>query len=1170
MQEYQKLGSIRGVSNREIQQNVAKRGGAEFGRLIAILVITFGSEPAMWAFSDGNLTAFARSVLPMVLVCSLYRFSALLRRVFFLLVAVFAVPMLPAQAISFISAVSTAASGFNSAQSVAIDTTGTLYIADTGDDQIVKVASDGTRSILKTGSLSLSMPFGIAVDATGNVFVADTGNNRIVKVAADGTASVLNTGGYQLDAPTGIAVDNLGNVYGVFNNYAGATVTGEVLKISSSGNTSPVSTGSITLNYCTDVAVDGQGNLYITDYSTIAGDNNAGRVIRVDANGQASIVNMNGLNLNAPNGVAIDAAGNLYVADTFDGHVIAIPIGGNAYDVKTGEGSYYTSDVAAAGNGVIYILQDFDIPPAFSPIDQLVKAQLQTADFGTANVCPAGQSSPTPCSQALILNYDFNAPADLGTPRFSNSKFTIQTGTCSGSFQSGDTCEVTVNFTPTSPGAQKGAIELVDMNGNLLSTSYLSGLGSGPAVGFLPGIPTVLGMGNQSLVLPGGVVVDQKGNRYVADRTRNQVYEVTSAGAVSTVSTGSLALSQPNGVALDGANTLYIADSGNNRIVVVPASGSASVLNTGSQTLQQPQSVVGDGSGIVYIASTGDNHIVKVTATGSASILDTESITLQQPRGITLDAAGSLYIANTGNSSIVKVTTSGSTSIMNTGSVTLEQPEGLAIDAAGTLYIADPAANHVVQVPASGAALVAGTSNYTLNQPSSVALDSSGNIFISDAGNSRVLAIDRATPPSLSFAQTPVGTVSSAQVVTLANLGNANLVFPGPATGTNPSLSANFVLGSSSSCPQVNGPALSAPFGPAAVCSLAVSFAPESEGSVSGSLIVTDNSGNATSPYASQVITLNGTANGTSTALALQSSLNPSAYGQAITFQATITAAGTAPAGTVTFYDGSAVLGTASIGANGVASLVTSSLNVGTHNVTANFAGNGNFLASSSSALTQVVNKAASTVVLSTSNSSPNVGDSVTLTATVASTTGTPSGSVQFLDGTSVVGTVPLNAQGAAVFTATSLSSGTHAINAVYSGDQNFLASQTALTEQVKAGALALSLNTNTLTVKQGQMGKLTVTLVPQNGYKGTVSFSCSGLPQIAACSFNPGTLTANGTKASMPATLTVATTAAPAESASIGQHKRLQALPDLLGSGFYPQASLVRCCCGNAESYSL
>lgn len=1088
----------------------------------------------------------------MVLVCSLYRFSALLRRVFFLVVAVFAVQMLPAQTVSFISAVSNTASGFNDAQSVAVDTAGNLYIADAGTNQIVKVAPDGAKSTFTTGNFSLNGPSGVAVDAAGDVFVADAGNGRIVKVAADGSASVLSVGNIQLGTLGGIATDTVGNVYVASTVYAGSGESGQILKISTSGNASLVATGNITLNSCTDVAVDRQGNLYITDYDNNAG--NIGRVIEVTADGSASVIDMNGLALLAPNGVAVDAAGNLYIADTYDGHVIAIPAGGKAYAVKTGEGEYDADDVAASSNGVIYILQDFDTSPGSSnKTDQLVRAQLQTADFGTANVCPAGQASPAPCSQTLILNYDFGAAADLGTPRFSSPEFSIQTGTCSGSFQSGDTCEVTVNFTPTSTGAQRGAIELVDANGNVLSTSYLSGLGSGPVIGFLPGTPSVVHTGSSSLVLPGGIAIDQKGNRYIADRSRNHVYEVTSAGAMSTISTGSLALSQPNGVALDGANALYIADSGNNRIVVVPATGGASVLNTGSLTLQQPQSVVVDGSGAVYIASTGDNHIVKVTANGKASVLDTGGITLQQPRGITLDAAGSIYIANTGNSSIVKITASGSASIMSIGNVTLEQPEGVAMDAAGTLYIADSAANHVVQVPASGTASVAGSGNYTLNQPSAVALDSSSNLFIADAGNSRILAIDRTTPPSLTFAQTPVGAVSSAQIVTLTNLGNTNLVFPGPTTGSNPSLSANFVLGSSSTCPQLDGPVFAVPFGPGALCSLAVSFAPESEGSVSGSLITTDNSRNATSPYVSQVITLNGNAIGSSTTLTLHSDLNPSAYGQAITLQATITAAGTPPAASVTFYDGSVVLGTASIGANGIATMVTSSLSVGTHNVSANYVGNGNFLASSSSVLTQIISKAASTVVLSASNASPNAGDSVTLMATVASTSGIPSGSVQFLDGTSALGMVALNAQGGAVLTAASLSNGSHTIYAVYSGDQNFLPSQTTLSEQVKAGALSLSLNTNMLTVKQGEMGKLTVTLLPQNGYKGTVNFSCSGLPQIATCSFNPGSLTANGTKASMPATLTIATTATSTESASIGQAQTPTALTRLAGFWFLP-----------------
>jgi sugar lactone lactonase YvrE len=1068
----------------------------------------------------------------MVLVCSLYRFSALVRRLCFLIVAAFAAQMLPAQTISFLSAVSIAASGFNNAQSVAVDSAGTLYIADTNGSQIVKVAPDGTQSILKTGNLSLSTPYGVALDAAGDVFIADTGNNRIVKVTVDGSASVLNTGGYQLNLPTGIAVDTAGNVYVVPNVFASPTESGPILKISTSGNTSPVNTGSIALNICTDVAVDNLGNLYITDYEQ---GTHAGRVIKVAAGGSASLVDTNGLTLNAPQGIAVDQAGNLYIADTYDGHVIAVPTGGDAYVVKTGATSYDTPDVAAGSNGVIYILQDLNQDFNGTNVDQLARVQLRTADFGTANVCPAGQSSPAPCSQTLTLNFGFSTATDLGTPRFSNSEFSIQAGICSGSFQSGDECKLTVNFVPSSPGVQMGAVELVDTNGNLLHTSYISGLGDAPAVGFLPGTPSVLQAGNQSIVLPGGVAIDQKGNRYIADRSRNQIFEVTPAGTTTTVSTGSLALSQPNGVALDGANTLYIADTGNNRIVMVTANGNASILSTGSLTLHQPQSVAVDGSGDVYIASTGDNHIAKVTASGSASTLDTGGIPLQQPQGVALDAAGSLYVASTGNSSIIKVTASGGASILNTGGVTLQQPEGLAMDAAGTLYIADSAANQIVQVSASETVSIANTGNYALNQPSSVALDTSGNLFIADAGNSRVLAIDRTTPPSLSFPQTSVGAVSSAQIVTLTNFGNTNLVLPGPATGTNPSLSANFVLSSSSTCPSLSGPVFSIPFGTGMTCSLSISFAPESIGSVSGSLVLTDNTGNASSPYATQSIALNSTAVGSSTALTLLGNLSSSVYGQAVTFQATITAAGSLPAGTIAFYDGSVVLGTVPFGTNGIASITTASLSVGTHSITAKYAGGGNFLSASSPVLTQIVGKAASTVALSTSNATPYPGDSITLTAMVTSTAGVPSGSVQFLDGSSVLGTAPLNTQGTAVFTA-SLAAGTHTIDAIYAGDQNFLASQNTITEQANAGTISLSLNKNTLTLRQGNTGTLTALLLPQNGYKGTITFSCSGLPQTATCSFNPGTMTANGTKTPMPATLTITTNATGAEAASLGQ----------------------------------
>ena len=172
------------------------------------------------------------------------------------------------------------------------------------------------------------------------------------------------------------------------------------------------------------------------------------------------------------------------------------------------------------------------------------------------------------------------------------------------------------------------------------------------------------------------------------------------------------------------------------------------------------------------------------------------------------------------------------------------------------------------------------------------------------------------------------------------------------------------------------------------------------------------------------------------------SSANPSSFGQAVTFTATVKAvapgSGT-PTGSVTFMDGSATLGTAPL-SGGSASYMTSALPLagGPHSITAVYGGDGNFTTSTSAALTQKVNKDATTTSLMSSASSTIDGQSVTFTATVSATglgsgTPTPSGTVKFYDGAKVIGTGMLGAGSpdTATFTTSSLSVGSHTITAI-------------------------------------------------------------------------------------------------------------------------------------------
>jgi uncharacterized repeat protein (TIGR03803 family) len=187
---------------------------------------------------------------------------------------------------------------------------------------------------------------------------------------------------------------------------------------------------------------------------------------------------------------------------------------------------------------------------------------------------------------------------------------------------------------------------------------------------------------------------------------------------------------------------------------------------------------------------------------------------------------------------------------------------------------------------------------------------------------------------------------------------------------------------------------------------------------------------------------------GSPTSTSVTSSRNPSAFGQSVTFTATVSASSVTPAGTVTFKNGSVTLGTATL-VGGVATLTTTTLSAGTHSITAVYNGVPDFSSSTSSALSQVVNPATSTVTLTSSLNPSTLGQSVTFTATVAPEfSGTPKGTVKFKNRNATLGSATLT-DDVATLTTTALGVGTHSITAVYDGNASFSGSTSSVLAQV-------------------------------------------------------------------------------------------------------------------------
>ena len=199
----------------------------------------------------------------------------------------------------------------------------------------------------------------------------------------------------------------------------------------------------------------------------------------------------------------------------------------------------------------------------------------------------------------------------------------------------------------------------------------------------------------------------------------------------------------------------------------------------------------------------------------------------------------------------------------------------------------------------------------------------------------------------------------------------------------------------------------------------------------------------STSAPLSQIVTV------ATTATSLTSSLNPAGTNQSVTFTATVTSQyGGAATGSVTFSSGSQTLGTASLSGN-TAVLATSFSSAGTYSISAKYNGDGNNSASTSSTLSQVIIASTTTSLVSSLNPSV-VGQAVTFTATVSSSSGVPPNgeTITFKNGSSILGTSPLSG-GTASLTTSSLAAGIYTITASYPGDANFAASTSPGLRQV-------------------------------------------------------------------------------------------------------------------------
>ena len=216
--------------------------------------------------------------------------------------------------------------------------------------------------------------------------------------------------------------------------------------------------------------------------------------------------------------------------------------------------------------------------------------------------------------------------------------------------------------------------------------------------------------------------------------------------------------------------------------------------------------------------------------------------------------------------------------------------------------------------------------------------------------------------------------------------------------------------------------------------------------------------------------------------LKLVSSVNPSPLGGSLTLTVTATSNGGTPTGIIQFLDGGTSIGSGPLNGSGVATFATTALTLGTHNLTASYAGDTYDSTATSAPLSEVIQPTATTVTLNPSANPSTFGSQLTFSINVSATGAQPTGAVLLTDGGVTLATVSVDSNGNASYTTSTLAIGTHTIQAAYAGDSTHSAtSSTVLSERiVQTTATALALGATQ--VVAGLPARFTASVTGANG----------------------------------------------------------------------------------------
>jgi predicted outer membrane repeat protein len=833
---------------------------------------------------------------------------------------------------------------------------------------------------------------------------------------------------------------------------------------------------------------------------------------------------------------AVAGAGTISLSGGTLGHgascTVVVTVTGTAAGTATNSAGSAGSTEGGAGAAATGATLNVVAPPtssaAFSPTTVAINGN-STLTFTI--------TSPAANPVALTgIGFTASLPTGLAvasTPSLTNTCGGTPTATAAGTSISlsggsittpGSTCTVSASVTASQAGSLSASTGNLSSTNGGTGTSNTSGtltVGAAPSITAAFGTSTIplngtttltysISNPNASLTLTGvgfTATVNLPGSiNVVSPGSLTNTCGGTASATSSSVSLSGVSLAGSGSCSLSMTVQGVTAGAVSSAVTVTSSNGGTGNTSTAQMTVVAPPTISASFGAASVPLGSGTTFTVNIANPNSTAAGDLTgvgvSVTLPSSTG-TLVVGATPGIVNTCGGSVTA--SAGSSSIsLSGGSVSHSGSCAVTVNVTGTAAGAAALTTGAVGSTQGGTGLTAGASIAVVAPPS-----------IAIAFGSSPIVLNATT--SLTFTITN----PAANTVALAGVAVANTLPAGLTVASTTSSACGGTLTTTSP----TGIALSGASVPVSgTCQFSVTVTGASSGSYTNTTgtVSSTNGGTGNTGSANLSVQSNVTTTG------LVSSLNPSGFGQSVTFTATVTGSGATPTGTVTFnVDGSSI-GTVTLNGSGAATIATSTMAVGTRAITAVYSGDTTHATSTSAVLSQVVTLGATNIALVSSLNPSQSGQSVTFTATVTpqAGTGTPTSTVTFKDGVTTIGTGTLSS-GVATFSTSSLSTGSHSITAIYSGDANYTTStSSAVTQTVNKLTPTVALVSSVNPSVTGQLSTFTATVTGSGATPtGTVTVNVDSSPV--------GTITlAGGT-----GTLSVALTATGATRAVIAAY---------------------------------